>query len=100
MRRPSPRLAGDRAVAEERLEEPSSRRRMAGIGTAALCVAISLTSAACGSSSAGTAASQSSYPLVYISDEANTGGQPTPSLSAINARIAAANAHGGMHGQP
>ena len=100
MRRTSPRLAGDRSVAEERLEEPSSRRGMAGIATAALCVAISLTSAACGSSSAGTAASQSSYPLVYIGDESNTGGQATPALNAFKADIAAANAHGGIHGHP
>lgn len=100
MRRTSPRLAGDRSVAEERLEEPSSRRGMAGIAPAALCVAITLTSAACGSSSAGTAASQSSYPLVYIGDESNTGGQATPALNAFKADIVAANAHGGIHGHP
>lgn len=101
MRRTSPRLASDRSGAEERLEKPSSRRGMAGIATAALCVATALASAACGSSSGGTAASQSSqasYPLVYIGDESNTGGLATPALNAFKADVVAVNAHGGIHG--
>jgi branched-chain amino acid transport system substrate-binding protein len=71
---------------------------MARFAGAALCLAITLTSAACGSSSSGTAASQSNYPLVYIGDESNTGGQATPALNAFKADVVAANAHGGIHG--
>jgi ABC-type branched-subunit amino acid transport system substrate-binding protein len=74
--------------------------RLAG-GT--LCVALAVTSAACGSSngggsSGGTTASHSTYPLVYIGDESNTNGSATPALDAFKAAVVAANARGGIHG--
>ncbi len=92
---------------------------MTRIAGATLCVVIALASAACGSSnggsnggsnagssggtsspSAGTTANTSSYPLVYIGDESNTGGQATPALNAFKATVTAANARGGIHGHP
>jgi branched-chain amino acid transport system substrate-binding protein len=102
MNRTSPRPARDHTGAEPRIEGPSSRRGLARVTGVALCVALGLTSAACGSSSSsgGTAASQSSYPLVYMGDESNTGGQATPALNAFKADVVAFNAHGGIHGHP
>ncbi len=105
MRRMSPRAASAHSGAEERLEGPPSRRSMTRLAGVALCVAVALTAAACGSSKGsapgtGTAANESSYPLVYIGDESNTGGQATPALNAFKAAVAAANAHGGIHGHP
>jgi branched-chain amino acid transport system substrate-binding protein len=105
MRRTSPRAASTHSGAEERLEGPPSPRNMTRLAGVALCVAAAMTAAACGSSKGssagtGTAASESSYPLVYIGDESNTGGQATPALNAFKGAVAAANAHGGIHGRP
>jgi branched-chain amino acid transport system substrate-binding protein len=76
---------------------------MRRLAAATFCVALALTSAACasskgGGSSGGTTASQSTYPLVFIGDESNTGGQATPALDAFKASVVAANASGGIHG--
>jgi hypothetical protein len=100
MRRMSPQTARARSGAEKRLEGPPSRPSMTRLAGVALCVAVTLTAAACSSSKGGapgtgTAANGSSYPLVYIGDESNTGGQATPALNAFKAAVAAANAHGG-----
>jgi ABC-type branched-subunit amino acid transport system substrate-binding protein len=106
MRRTSPRAARAHSGAEKRLEGPPSRRSMTRLAGVALCVAVTLTAAACSSSKGsspgtGTAANESGYPLVYIGDESNTGGQATPALNAFKAAVAAANAHGGgIHGHP
>jgi branched-chain amino acid transport system substrate-binding protein len=105
---PSPRPARDCDRNEEKPgRRPSPRTHSRGsttrIAGATLCVALALTSAACGSSkaggsTAGTPAKQATYPLVYIGDESNTGGSATPALDAFKASVVAANASGGIHG--